>query len=220
MATDSTNLSQWDFHNFHVQQDLQGSDFVSAESTLIAAGPYKLEQLGGQAEDLTQGQDVAYPIGVVENLGLSQGKQLQRLFEIGSSRSYFVGGRVVGNVSMGRILYSGPTIMRSLYAYYQDTTEPVTINPLISSDGLTMPNVKYSPGYGDFWMNLASDIFNQPMGLLIYFKDNKDVNVGQIFLEYAYVAGHQLSISSGSVLLMEGVSIQYDRLVPVQVQAN
>ena len=39
MATGTTSFSNWDFHNFHVQQELIGGQFVNAETTLVAAGP-------------------------------------------------------------------------------------------------------------------------------------------------------------------------------------
>jgi hypothetical protein len=33
------SFSTWDFYNFHIQQDVKAGQFVSAESTLVAAGP-------------------------------------------------------------------------------------------------------------------------------------------------------------------------------------
>jgi hypothetical protein len=54
---------------------------------------------------------------VLENVGLSQSKQLQRLFEIGSSRSYFIPGRVIGSITLGRVLYHGPSLLKVLYAH-------------------------------------------------------------------------------------------------------
>ena len=78
--------------------------------------------------------------------------------------------------------------------------------------------VKYSPGFDDLWLNLASDIFNQPTGMAIYFRNQLDMTLGAVYLEECYVQGHQLSISSGSVLLMEGVSLQFDRVRPIRMQ--
>jgi hypothetical protein len=64
---------------------------------------------------------------------------------------------------------------------------------------------------------LSSDLFAQPTGMAIYFKDANAVSVGALYLENCYVQGHQMSISSGSVLIMEGVSLQYDRIVPIKM---
>ncbi len=78
----STSINNWDYHNYHVQQELSGGEFVSAETTLIAAGPPRLSDLGAQSGlgvEVTPTEDLAFPIGLLENVGLSQSKQLQRL---------------------------------------------------------------------------------------------------------------------------------------------
>lgn len=246
-APATTSIENWDFHNFHVQQELFGGEFVSAETTLVAAGPPRLSDLGaqtGQGVEVTPtpAEDFAYPIGLLENVGLSQSKQLQRIFEIGSSRSYFVPGRVVGSVTLGRVLYHGPSLLKTLYAYYSQPNGTlfnfmhlpktatitrrngciVTRDPdakLLDLGSLQdcLHDVRMRPGYDDFYLNLASDLFNQPTGLLFYFKNGTDNTVGAVYLEECHLQGHQISVSSGSVLIMEGASMQFDRLVPVKM---
>lgn len=231
MAT--TSFSNWDFYNFHVQQELIGGQFVNAESTLVAAGPPKANQTagGGQVGGI-------YPIGLLESVGIQQSKQLQRIFEIGSSRSYFIPGRVIGSLTIGRTFYFGPSLLRVLYAYYNHNRNSIEFGNLPAGstktvDGYTvldpdarlldvvdpasLHELRRSPGEDYFFIDLASDLFNQPTGMAIYFKDANSVSVGAMYLEDCYVQGHQMSISSGSVLVMEGVSMQYDRLVPIKV---
>jgi len=232
MAT--TSYSNWDFYNYRVQQELVGGQFVSAESTLVAAGPPRLEN-SGQA-----GSEVAYPIGLLETFGLQQSRQLQRIFEIGSTRSYFIPGRTIGSISIGRTFYFGPSLLRVLYAYYRSNagsfdlgTEAVgaTVTSPEGRNEVPNPNaallgtfgtdelhqLKRNPGYGYLIIDLASDLFAQPTGLAIYFKDANTDTVGGFYLEEAYVQGHQMTVSSGSVLIMEGVSMQYDRIVPLNI---
>ena len=247
-APATTSINNWDFHNLHVQQELAGGEFVSAETTLIAAGPPRLSDLGsaaGLGVEVDVGskaaENLAYPIGLLENVGLSQSKQLQRVFEIGSSRSYFIPGRVVGSVTLGRVLYHGPSLLKVLYAYYSQANgslfnflhkaETETFEDIrgvlrrdpdaklleLGSLQEQLHDVKMSPGKDDFYLNLASDLFNQPTGLLIYFKNGNDDTVGAVYLEECHIQGHQMSISSGSVLLMEGTSLQFDRLIPVKM---
>lgn len=240
----TTSLNNWDFHNYHVQSELLGGEFISAETTLIAAGPPRLSDVvGGDAQ--TQGPidtaaegDMVFPIGVLENVGISQSKQLQRIFEIGSSRSYFIPGRVVGSLTIGRIMYHGPSLLKVLYAYYKQNAGNIRFmngdNATVTKNGIELPNpnktllklealqnelhrVKYNPGYDDLWLNLGSDIFNQPTGLCLYFRNQNDTTIGAVYLEECYIQGHQLSISSGSVLVMEGASLQYDRIVPIRM---
>ncbi len=248
----TTSIENWDFHNFHVQQDLGGGEFVSAETTLVAAGPPRLSDLNPAYDEngglvvTPDGTDIAYPIGLLENVGLSQSKQLQRIFEIGSSRSYFIPGRVVGSVTLGRVMYHGPSLLKVMYAYYSqangskfnflDKAKTATMTDkrgiirrdpdakLLDQANLQakLHDVKMRPGYDDFYLNLASDLFNQPTGLLFYFKNGNDETVGAVYLEECYIQGHQLSISSGSVLIMEGASLQFDKLHPVKmnIKAN
>jgi len=238
----TTALNNWDFHNHHVQAELMGGEFVSAETTLIAAGPPRLSDIGNGNSVIDDSEaDQVFPIGVLENVGLSQSKQLQRIFEIGSSRSYFIPGRTIGSITLGRVLYHGPSLLKVLYAYYKQSAADalVKLNPnkkgsTISVGGVDIPDpnatllelptvqnelhrVHFNPGYDDLWMNLASDLFNQPTGICIYFRNQMDMTLGAIYLEECYVQGHQMSISSGSVLLMEGVSLQFDQVRPIRM---
>jgi hypothetical protein len=236
MAT--TDFSNWDFSNYHVQQDLSGGQFVSAETSLIASGAPTLNGTGAYS-DVPVGQvGQVFPIGLIENAGISQSKQLQKLFEIGSSRSYFIPGRVIGSVSMGRLFYYGPSILRVLYAYYYNNANNILVgtNPqgatITLSDGSIVPDplarlldtgsttyhqLRMNPGDDYFFLNLASDLFHQAFGLAFYFKDANFNSVGAFYLENTYIQGHQFSVSSGSVLIMEGVSAQYDRIVPIKL---
>jgi len=233
----TTDFTNWDFSNYHVQQELQGGQFVSAETSLIAAGPPEIGGTSAYSQVPATSVGSVYPIGLLENAGLSQSKQLQKIFEIGSSRSYFIPGRVIGSVSLGRTFYYGPSLLRVMYAYYKNTegdvqigtVDPTTlitledgstaVSPLarLLDRGDTFHKVRQSPGEDHFYVNLASDLFNQSTGLAFYFKDANFNNVGAFYLEHVYIQGHQFSVSSGSVLIMEGVSAQYDRIVPIQL---
>ncbi len=229
----TTSYSNWDFYNYHVNQEHKAGQFVNAESTLVAAGPPK-------SDDAQGGNGGVYPIGVLEQVAVQQSKQLQRIFEIGSSRSYFVPGRVVGSLNIGRTFYFGPSLLRVLYAYYrQDPTErgiefgTAASDAKITRDGIEMPDpnaallnldgepdlheVRRNPGEDFFFIDLASDLFNQPTGMAIYFKDSNSVSVGAMYLENCYVQSHQMSISSGSVLIMEGSSLQFEQMVPIKM---
>jgi len=229
-------LTTWDFYNYHVQQDLKGGQFVSAESTLVAAGPPRFEDAGANLNNL----DV-FPIGLLESVAIQQNKQLQRIFEIGSVRSYFIPGRTIGSLSIGRTFYFGPSLLRVLFAYYKQDGNPNQINigskpantaPIVI-DGITVPDpdaalldgadpttlhtLRRNPGHDYFIIDLMSDLFAQPTGMCIYFKDANANSVGAFYLNEAYVQGHQMTVSSGSVLIMEGVSMQFDSISPIKV---
>lgn len=236
----TTTFKDWNFTNYHVQQELKGGQFISAETTLVAAGGPVIPS------DVT-GDDV-YPIGILETFGIQQSKQLQRIFEIGSSRSYFIPGRVIGSFNLGRTFYFGPSLLRVLYAYYYNepgnfgTGDGVRIGtrpkgtPGISTasenynlqdpqaalidlyreQNARLHNVLRSPGEDYFWIDLASDLFSQPFGIAVYFKDANHNTLGGFYLENSYMQGHQMTISSGSVLIMEAASAQFERVAPIK----
>jgi hypothetical protein len=236
-----TNFATWDSANYHVQQELNAGQYVSAETSLIASGPPEIGGVSAHQTVPASTVSTVYPIGLIENAGISQSKQLQKLFEIGSSRSYFIPGRTMGSLQLGRVFYYGPSLLRLFYAYYYNTankinigTKPPTatetledgsqfISPLarlLDTGTQKFHKVRMRPGADHFYANLASDLFNQPFGLAFYFRDSNYNLVGAFYLEQVYVQGHQFSMSSGSVLIMEGSSAQYDRMVPVRLRAG
>ncbi len=239
MATQgATSISNWKFFDQHVQSELQGGQFVSAATILLSAGPPRLDD-AARSGNLADAGEMAFPIGVVENFGLSQNRQLQRMFEIGSKRSYFIPGRTIGSVSLGRVLFFGPSLLRVLYAYYplsrlQAGGRTNTANKLGNiltqkGDGIgdRTPDVLDRPGTGrtglpdtenhDFWMNLASDLFDHPFGLLMFLRDAQNDAYGAFYLEDVHLQAHQFNVNASSVLVAEGVSAQYDKLKPVNI---
>jgi len=228
----TTSLGTWNWSENHVQNDLQGGEFVNAATTLIAAGPPRLNdtaRIGGITG--TEGKNVAFPIGVIENFGLNQNKMVQKMFEIGSKRAYHIPGRTVGAITLGRILYWGPSLMRVLYAYYPPAnTKGGNIIDNVNPGSSDTPEVFDTPGYGpktttpnlnaDFFINLASDLFDHPLGLMVYLRDAQNEAYGAFYLEDCYLQGHSFNINASSILVAEGVSAQYDRLVPINIVAR
>lgn len=232
-----TTFTNWSFSASPVYTDGKEGQFVSAETTLVASGPPRLSQMTG-----SQGTGSVYPLGLIENIAIQQSKQLQRVFEIGSARSYFIPGRVVGNFSIGRVFYHGPSLLKAMYAYYpvdkagtaETPTDPGSTTkegantmpnpgnvlieiPSLSGSAYGLYNNAVAPGADYFWLNLASDMFNQPTGMALFFKDAGGDSVGAMYLESCFIQGHQISISAGALMLMEGASAQFDRIVPTSV---
>ena len=101
-------------------------------------------------------------------------RQFSRIFEIGSERSYFIGGRTVGQLGLSRVYYHGASLLRVLYAYYKDDQGAVTIQPMwpnsVADSFANIHDVIIPPGYENIYLNLASDLFAQPVGLLMYIR--------------------------------------------------
>ena len=225
-------ISEWRPYENYVQSGLTDGKFLNAGFTLLAAGPPRLAAIGGQGfiqSGLAQGEvqgadDIVFPIGIVQNFNLSHNRQFNRVFEIGSERSFFISGRTVGQLGLSRIMYHGPSLLRVMYAYYVDTVGSTTIHSLL---GDTNPaasvaqrhDVVVPPGYDNLYLNLASDLFSQPVGLLAYFRDSDVTTVGAAFMEHCVLPNHTIATDAQGTIIQENVSVQFERLLPVQVNA-
>jgi len=246
----AASYSNWDFYNKFVESDNKQGRFISSETTLIAAGFPELESIPAATEktdvkrtvnDVTEtgtqvtNQAQVYPIGLIESLGVQQSKQIQRIFEIGSARSYFIPGRVIGAFNLGRTFFNGNSLLRVLYAHVKAKFEDTEINPLLSISstqqfgveaatavnpsflGVEQFDLKRSPGFNQFFIDLTSDLFQRPFGIAVYCKDNFGNSSHAFYLENCYIQGHQVNVSSGSLLIMEGTSAQFERVAPIKM---
>lgn len=221
-------FSEWSPFSRNVQGGLADGQFLNAGHTLIAAGPPRLANIGGStatAGALATGKadQIVQPIGVLQNFNLSHNRQFSRIFEIGSERSYFIAGHTVGQLSLARVLYHGPSLLRMLYAYYQDLIPPTIVRPVFANAGAaTVANphdVKIPPGYENLFLNLASDLFAQPFGMLLFVRDSNEDTVGAVYLEACQVPNHTWATDAQGVIIQESAAVQFERVVPVAVAA-
>jgi hypothetical protein len=68
-------------------------------------------------------------------------------------------------------------------------------------------------------MNLQSDMFRQPVGLLVYMKDSNDAVLGAFYMEQAFVQSHNCGFDSAGIVIQEGVSIQCERIIPIALSS-
>lgn len=235
----------WNFASEHVQTEIVNGEYVSSESTLVLGGPSRLSHLTGNVGDTVNAvsiQTTMFPIGLLQNASFAQNRQVSRIFEIGSKRAYFVPGRLFANFQVSRILFFGPSLMRMLYAVapYNDlgygevfrlegannaeVQTPSEYDALFGSG----PNKRLlsAPGFGattnsadnrDFFINLASDLFNIPIGLCFLFKDAGNNPYGAAYLEDCYLESHTMGIDSNNVVIAENVTGQFGQVAPVQL---
>ena len=160
--------TEWNFFNRNVQSGLTEGRYMNAAFTMIAAGPPRLSALSGVAEgdeSEVSLDNFAFPIGVVQSFNLGQNSQIMRLFEIGSERSYFIRGRTMGQIGLGRIMYHGPSLLRVLYAYLKDPSTDNkfdylyenTQNANLNTSGLALSKDAYVnlPGHDNLWLDLV-----------------------------------------------------------------
>lgn len=224
------NFSDWSPYSNYVQAGMVDGRYATAGFTMLAAGPPRLSNIGGAAglalAVAGNGQaanQIVLPVGIVQNFNLSHTRNFSRIFEIGSERSYFIAGRTVGQIGLGRIYYHGVSLLRILYAYYQDLVPPTVVPALFPNAGAATQSNPHDiiipPGYENIFVNLASDLFAQPIGILMYIRDVNLATLGAVYFEACYIPNHVWATDSQGVLIQENVAVQFERAVPVSVAA-
>jgi hypothetical protein len=221
------SFSEWSPYEKFVQAGMKDGEFLNAGFTILCAGPPRLSGLGGPkafagaVASGTGADQIVMPIGVIQNVNLAHNRAFNRIFEIGSERSYFISGRTVGQLGIARILYHGPSLLRMLYAYYEDVIPPVTVPAVFPNIGMATTanphDVIIPPGFENLYLNLASDLFNNPIGLMLYIRDSNLKTYGAVYLEGSYVPNHTWATDSQGVIIQESAAIQFERVVPVAV---
>lgn len=233
-------MDQWRPYGEHVQGGLPDNNYISAKHVLLMVGPPFLRQVGvvpgGSAGKAAN--TVVYPLALSQGFNLGMNQATLRLFEIGSQRSYPFSGRAVGQASLSRPVYHGPSLLRSLYAYYDtavDTAEGAfQVRPLMQTGGAGfkpftdngsrnavrkagLNTIRVPPGYDNLFVNLASDLFAQSFGFFVLMKDNELNNYGAFFIESCLVPNYSIGFDANGLLVQESASIQFERIQPVRL---
>jgi hypothetical protein len=232
-----SGVSNWKPYKKFVQGGMLDGDFANGQFVLLAAGPPHMSNFGGPSQ--LGAQDVVYPIGLTQNLALSHNRVFSRIFEIGSERSYFIPGRTVGQLTLSRVYYHGPSLLRALWAYYADAPGTPHVQSLWdhgmqnldfpylagASGGDTprrssfLHDVQIPAGFENVFLNLASDLFQNPIGLLLLVRDSNEQNLAGAYLEQCYVPTHTWATDSQGLIIQESVGVQFERLVPLRMSA-
>ena len=228
--------TDFNFTSEHVQKEIENGEYISTESTVLLAGPSQLTFTEGINEQGSAKYPL-FPIGLVGSFSFDQTRDVNRLYEVGSKRAYFIPNRLRGDFTMARTLFYGPSLMRLLYALAPIETAGKWGNKLKDNENNTPRSPKYEalfaqdqtriiePGSGgltaenqnrDFWMNLMSELFNVPFGLAVYFRDSKNRGYAAMYMEDAYIQNHRFSVETSTVFLSEAVQGTFDRLSPFQ----
>jgi len=216
----------WDYKNQYVsdlsEDSLERFSQYSAtpDSTMLFAGPARFTGLAGNTAELT-------PIGLTDGISLQSSPQLQRLYEIGSNRAFFTRGKTMSSVSFSRVLADQANILTALTAN--------TYRPLQATNGMSGPSATPNPNIA---MNIDSEYFSTPFGLMLMFKtrgggsssgatDITTVSTGGntttgkilsvVYLEYCMFSNYSFQVANQSPVVMEGLGIEFDRIVPIQM---
>lgn len=206
-TSDGSFSSSWDYKGSYMSRLNEDglerfSQFsASPDSTALFAGPARYTGLGSGADLI--------PIGLVDNISYQDNAQLMRLFEIGSNRSYFTRGKSAPTLSMSKVLADQANILAAL--------SKAAYRPAQAIDGQRAPGANGS----DIMMNLGSEFFAVPFGLLIVMKsrggnaDGYGKVLTALYLEYCMFSGYSFQVASSQPVIAENIQIEFDRPVPV-----
>lgn len=209
-----SSMNAWDFRSWHMAVDQGGknTNAITSENFFIAAGPARVEQIGDNF-----GSKV-FPIGMIDAVSVAQQKMVQQIREIGSRRSYSVSSYAMGNLSMSRVMYSQASLLRVLHLANDDFDD--LDNPPGAGDfGAFSGDVAADTATNSFYINMASELFDRPIGLLFYVLDQRNNPYGAFYAEDVMVGSHAFALAAQSVTISEQVTMTFDRLVPVAVSA-
>ena len=152
-----------------------------------------------------------YPVGMLQQIQVSQQRGVQPVQAIGSGRNYFLAGKPSVNFSIGRLFARGPNLHRALYKNVFNADSSMALNE---------QEPAHADGYADGVFNLDSELFLVPFGIAIAFRDKSGGNLGSFFIESCMISSYQLGIASGNNVIMENVNGMADRILPVNLSVD
>jgi hypothetical protein len=211
----SSSMENWNYRSWHVGVDQGGknTNAITSENFMLAAGPARLEQVG---DDL---MGKVFPIGMIESASVQNQKVQQQIREVGSRRAYIVSSYAMGSIGLSRVMYSQASLLRVL-SLANDDFDDIDNPAGAGSAGPFSGDVKADTVGNDFYINLASELFDRPMGLLVYILDQRNVPYGAFYAEECGISSHSFSLAAQGITISEQASLTFDRLVPVAVSAS
>lgn len=227
-VTPPTPINEWDHHKYKGIEPTRDGVHVSGETCLICAGPPMLAHTGLTADlsstiEVNNMQDsVAYPIALVQGVSISQQRQQSRIYEVGSVYDYLITGKNIGGLTLSRVYYSSASLMRVLYAYYGTTgvqrIDALFDTPLAAADVLN--DIYISPGSDRIFINMLSDLFRNPVGLMIIMNTTQNNALGIFYLERCMIGGHSLSFDSQGIIVQENASLSFTKVATVRIRES
>ncbi|RLC88618.1 MAG: hypothetical protein DRJ03_01730 [Chloroflexi bacterium] len=198
--------NNWLFQRSYVERLMDHAAISSAhpDNTLVMAGPAR-QQRNGEATIWDQ----MLPIGMVQNINVTQTKPTQPLMAVGSGRMFFVSGKAQGTAAVARLFVNGRNLLRVLY------TNVVRANIDVNKfdDYAAVP--KIGGAQSQFFANLDSELFMIPFGMAIVFRNKAHQSIGAFYLELCMINNWTINFSAGQNLILENVNLLFDRLQPI-----
>jgi len=196
-------LETWHPFAGSLEKEKDGMTFISGSTIALFASPAALYT------DLKDNTDKVKIIGITQDWDMTQSKQAPTVFECGSDGRYTIPtGRTVGQLRFARILLNKKNILFITHALVNATKRPRE-----SAAGYAFKPDK-SEG---FLINLASSLFNSPVGMMMGIKDINGDWVISGFFENCYILAHAMGGSAGAPYIGENVTMSFENVVPISM---
>lgn len=197
-----TSIDGWNPQDACIERLMDNAAYTSAhpDDTLVLVGPARFSATGN-ISDLK-------PVGMLQQMQVSQQRAVQPLQAIGSGRNYFLAGKPMVNFSIGRLFAKGPNLYKALYANVMTDDVIKGFNP---SERAT------SDKYTDGVFNMDSEMFLVPFGMAICFRDKSGGNLGSFYIESCMLSSYQIGVAAGQNMVMENLNGSADRLYPIDL---
>lgn len=190
----------------------QGS--LTPDTTILFAGPARFSSVATSTSRL-------HAMGLVDSFAYSSSATVQPLYEIGSNRTFFTRGKTQNQVQISSMVADHANLMKAFIqeAYTESTQKATDSNYFLNTNGTKAPTA------GDLALNLDSEAFNVPFGILMCFKTKGETNgtdlngkiIGATYLENCMLTNFSLNVQAQSPIIQDNVGIMFDRAVPVAV---
>lgn len=197
-----------------------GSNHISTANVSVSFAPPKLTENNTNSNAIT--------VGLIQDLSLSQQRNIVKFFEYGNDEYQMVTGKSRTRATINRVLFDGPSILKYYGYAYKDTdmldhkmfgAYEGMMSDLGEELGRTKLNDKRMPGSGDFWVNLTSELFDNPIGIFINIKQRMPnghlQDYGGVFLENCLISSHVLQMNSQNRIMTENIQMEVGRPIPL-----
>lgn len=217
-------------HKKHLSGNINSAagSHISSTFTTLSFGPPKLSVASNRSQDFVT-------VGLVQNITVNQQRQILRITDMGNDKQWIVPGKTKGSLQLQRVLYDGPSLLKYIaYGMIRNGSDKTSIlqdhlkegfaNSAYHEMGFPSETDLDLPGSGDFWMNLSSDIFREPVGIVIEIKQmtpsGELLLYGGTFLEECVVSAHSLQMASEQRVIAETVQIDFVRAFQHSSKSN
>ncbi len=205
-----------------IKYDWNPEEHVNNVERLIQiAGKHVLLNIGldeaGKPVTTYQNMRQFRPIGVVQNISVGQNKMTQRVFEIGSAKSFISTGPTVAMFSATRALIMGPTLV-GILKHGVTHTDPSTFDPKyfifdISKADFDRPFAFVILFYAP---TVTQNIEEDTSSLALLKQGTKEV-IGGIVLEGCVISSQNFAINAGDVITFENVTFEAEAVRDLDV---